>query len=42
MMNYDRGIWGNMGTWGILAKLNINVEIVVANFVLSQIAVDTI
>ena len=37
-----RGIRGNMGTWGIWAKLNINVEIVVANFVFSQIAVGTI
>ena len=31
-----------MGTWGIWAKLNINVEIVVANFVFSQIAVGTL
>ena len=31
-----------MGTWRIWAKLNINVEIVVANFVFSQIAVGTI
>ena len=30
-----------MGTWGIWAKLNINVEIVVANFVFSQIAIGT-
>ena len=37
-----RGIRGNMGTWGIWAKLNINVELVVANFVFSQIAVGTI
>ena len=37
-----RGIRGNMGTWGIWAKLNINVEIVVADFVFSQIAVGTI
>ena len=38
----NRGIRGNMGTWGIWAKLNINVEIVVANFVFSQMAVGTI
>ena len=35
----SRGIRRNMGIW---AKLNINVEIVRANFVFSQIAVGTI
>ena len=36
-----RRIRENMRTWGIWAKLNINVEIVAAIF-FSQIAVDTI
>ena len=35
---YGKRIRENMGTWGIWAKLNINDEIVVANFVFSQIA----
>ena len=39
-LTQDEYILGEFG--GIWAKLNINVEIVVANFLFSQIAVGTI